>query len=89
MAFLMKGQEIAPKGLVFLNAPQRFSAPLQEALPQAREGGWPAFRSDLLKGSKQPLLQPLWRCPFRQQDMLLLSGFNREEGEQSGFGHEG
>ncbi len=85
----MKGEEIAPKGLVFLHAPQSLSAPLQEALPQVLDGGWPAFRSGLLKGSKQPWLQPLWRCPFRQQDMLLLSGINRQKGEQSGFGHEG
>ncbi len=30
-----------------------------------------------------------WRCRFRKQGMLLLSGFNREKGKQSGFGHEG
>jgi hypothetical protein len=86
---LMKGKQVPPLGLPFLKAPQRLSAPLQEALPQVREGGWPAFRPELLKGSKQPWLQLLWRCPFRQQDVLLLSGINRQKGEQSGFGHEG
>jgi len=62
---------------------------MQEALPQVFKGGRPASRTDLLHGSKEPWLQPLWRCRFRQQEMVLLSGFNREKGEQSCFGHEG
>jgi hypothetical protein len=85
----MHGDEISVQGAAGFEACQRLPAPMQEALPQVLEGGWPASRSDLLNGSKQPWLQLLWRCPFRQQDMLLLSGFNREEGEQSGFRHEG
>jgi hypothetical protein len=85
----MKGEEIPPHDAAMLDASQRLSAPLQEPLPQVFKGGWPASRSDLLKGSQEPWLQPLRCCPFGQQDMLLLSGFNREEGEQSGFGHEG
>lgn len=62
---------------------------MQEALPQVLEGGWPASRSDLLNVSKQPWLQLRWRCRFRQQEMVLLSGINCQKGEQGCFGHEG
>jgi len=81
VAFLMKGEEIPPHGAAILDGSQRLSAPLQELLPQVFKGGGPASRSDLMKVLEQPWLQPLWGCPFRQQDMLLLSGINREKGE--------
>ena len=89
MAFRMHGDEISEQGAASFDVCQRLPTPMQEALPQVVEGGRLAFRSDLLKGSKEPWLQPLWRCRFRQQEMVLLSGIYREKGEQSCFGHAG
>ena len=85
----MHGDEISVQGAAIFDAYLRLPAPMKEALPQVLKGGWPASRSDLLKGLQQPWLQPLWRCRFRQQEMVLLSGIYREKGEQSCFGHEG
>ena len=85
----MHGDEISVQGAADFEICHRLPAPMQEALPQVLEGGWPASRFDLLKGSKQPWLQPLWCCRFRQHEVVLLSGFNGEKGEQGCFGHEG
>ena len=83
----MHGDEISVQCEAIFDACQRLPAPMQEGLPQVLKGGWPASRSDLLKGLQQPWLQPLWRCRFRQQEMVLLSGINCQKGEQSCVGH--
>jgi hypothetical protein len=52
----MHGDEISVQGAAIFDAYLRLPAPMKEALPQVLKGGWPASRSDLLKGLQQPWL---------------------------------
>lgn len=79
-AFQVEDEEIASQGAAIFDVREWRSVPLEEPLPQVFKGGWPASRTDLLKGSEAGMAPTALALPIAAAGHAAALRFPSSEG---------